>query len=184
MFCRCWALKNIDVSNWNTSNVNSIVYDKYGLFDGCYRLEKIDVSDHWQRTRTAFVKEYVYGKSDEEILEITELLSIQRSKEWTDTSGKKHSKNWSDIAKDEDAKAFYESAFKEMAKKLIFSVYAAGKRVAETVAIKVAILHPTDLVLQMTQDLRDVLTNVATISNIVDNLYNTLPPDVQWAQPY
>lgn len=40
MFSNCSSLKSIDVSNFNTSNINSIGY----LFYGCWNLTNIDLS--------------------------------------------------------------------------------------------------------------------------------------------
>ena len=130
-------------------------------------LGKLEVSDNWNRTKPNFAKEYMYGKCEEEMVELTELMKIQESKEWVDEKGVKHSKNWDDIAKDKEAVAFYKSAYTELAMKLIFSIYATGKRVAETYALKALILHPTDFLMQLTYQIRQNISSSAVISNII-----------------
>ena len=132
-------------------------------------LNTIDVSDNWARTTVAFATEYMYGKCEEEIVELTELMKIQESKEWKDEKGNSHSKDWSKIAEDKEAVEFYKSAFIELSKKLFYSVYASAKRTAETYGLKALILHPTDLITQMTYELRKNISATSVISNIVDN---------------
>ena len=119
-------------------------------------LETLSLSDNWNRIQNAFSMDYAYLRSDEEILEITELMSIQKHKDWDK------------IAKDEEAKDFYESAYKQMGMKLLFSNYAAVKRLSETVGMKIALLHPTDLALQMTPQLRTAILNSCVLSNALD----------------
>ena len=132
-------------------------------------LETLIISDDWTRIDFPFAVGYSYGLSDEEVLEMTELLTIQQSKEWTDKKNKKHSKNWEDIAKDPEAVEFYESAYTEQALKLIYANYATGKRSAETITMKMAVLHPTDLILQMTPQLHAEVLAGSTLSNLFDS---------------
>ena len=41
MFSLCWNLTSIDLSNFNSKNVNNLI----GLFDECEKLNFIDISN-------------------------------------------------------------------------------------------------------------------------------------------
>ena len=136
-------------------------------------LESVKLSDNWSRIRLVFGQEFSRYMSDQEILEMTEILQIQKAKEWTDKEGNKHSFNWADMAGDKDALAYYESAFKELAMKFLFAQYAAAMRVAETISMKLVVLHPTDLALLMTPEVHYMIMSCSTLSNIIDKRNGT-----------
>lgn len=131
-------------------------------------LKDIEISDDWNRTPYAFAMAYNYRLTDEEVMEMTDLISIQED-----------SKKWDEIKKDKEAVAFYESAYKEMCMKLISSIYASARRQSETIGSKALMLHPIDLAAQMTAQLRtitfsnSVITNVDTESNnpLIEKLF-------------
>ncbi|MBO6214513.1 MAG: hypothetical protein J6N76_03125, partial [Lachnospiraceae bacterium] len=70
-------------------------------------LSKLAISDNWNRTHMAFSTEYSYRQTDDEVMEMLDLLSIQKDKA-----------AWDEIKKDPEKVAYYESAYKEMAMKL------------------------------------------------------------------
>ena len=137
------------------------------------------ISDDWTRLRGAFACFNSAYKTDEELVEMTELLTIQSSKEWIDDKGEKHSKNWADIAKDPEALAFYESAYKEMAMKYMYTQYASAKRIAETVSVKFLMLHYADLICQMNKELHYAMVCCGTLSNFMDHKGTYLTNNVE-----
>ncbi len=124
-------------------------------------LEKIDISDDYDRTLLAMALEYGYRRTNAEMMEMFDYLSIQMDAEM-----------WGRV-KDEDEKAFYESAFKEMSMKQISIVYSTAARLAESAGMEASILHPIDLLMQVDSRLRaclfnnSLITNVDTVSNSV-----------------
>ncbi len=116
-------------------------------------LEKLEVSDSYDRLTFASALEYGYRRTNAEMMEMFDYLSIQMDKEKWDRA-------------DEDARAFYESAYKEMAMKQISIVYSSAVRLAESIAMEVSILHPIDLLMQMDTRLRACLLNNSIITNI------------------
>ena len=133
------------------------IWDSSPVFKGGTdkSLEHIAISDNWNRTIDHMSGVYAYKKTDQEMLEMMELLSIQQNKE-----------KWEKIKADKEALAYYESAFKEMTRKYIYSAYAASRRIMETMAAEVFLLHPTDLIAQMTMELHSALFYQSVITNI------------------
>ncbi|MCR4797501.1 MAG: hypothetical protein K5853_03530 [Lachnospiraceae bacterium] len=129
-------------------------------------LKGIQISDSWNRIFHAMSTEYAYRRTDEEMLEMADLLSIQKDVKWKEI-------------KDPEEIAFYESAYKEMAMKLLSMEYATAVRQSESIGIEAFLLHPVDLAMQMTAQLRSVsmtnsiVTNVDTEGNLplVDKLF-------------
>ena len=123
-------------------------------------LGSLEISDNWSRNHVHIANKYSYKMTDEEMLEMLDILSYQKD----------------DKLKEErydlDAMAYRESAYKEMAMKFIFVTYAGCRRVAETVSAKAMALHPIDLAMQMTSELRDemFLNSVITNINTKDNM--------------
>ena len=120
-------------------------------------LADITISDSWNRSMFAYSSEYNYRRTDDEILEMMDILSIQKDKE-----------KWNEIKKDPQAFAFYESAYKEMLMKNVSIIYSSAKRMSETICGKLLTLHTADLIQQMTAEIRSVIMNTAIISNITE----------------
>ena len=139
--------KNMPKGIWGASPVFEGGEDK--------RLEKIAVSDSWNRIYSSISGPVAYRKTLAEMEEMIEILSIQKNAE-----------EWEKIKKDPEAAVFYESAFKEMSRKIIYAEYAASRRIAETVAAKMMLLHPTDLAAQMTPELHSAVLLQGVISNV------------------
>ena len=120
------------------------------------KLGDMEISDNWNRLFAAFTTVYSYKNTDEEMMEMADLLSIQSDKE-----------KWKEIQKDPEAVAFYESAFREMSKKMIFAAYAGSKRFAETLGGKMNTMHPADICMQMTTKMHVYIMGNSVITNIV-----------------
>lgn len=118
-------------------------------------LSKITISDHWDRCMWAYSTEYSYLRTDDEMLEMMDILSLQMDAE-----------KWAEIQKDPQAVAFYESAYREMAMKNVSIIYSSARRMSETIMGKFLSLHTADLVQQMNTKIRSVIMNNAVISNI------------------
>ncbi len=101
-----------------------------------------------------------YKRTDKEVQEMMELLSIQKTKEWDE------------IKKDPEAVAYYESAFKEMSMRLISSVYAAQKRFVNSVGKEFLVMHPADFAMQTSLLLKIHLKGAVVGTNIDDNMDN------------
>ncbi|MCR4642448.1 MAG: hypothetical protein K5697_10525 [Lachnospiraceae bacterium] len=132
------------------------VFDSSPVFKGgkdAY-LEKISISDDWNRMIPQLINVLSYRRTPEEMREMMELLTIQQRPEWEE------------IKKDPEAVAYYESAFKEMAMREIASVYAAMKRVGNSMALKIMVMHPADLAMQMTAELKSQQMGAIVASNI------------------
>ena len=116
-------------------------------------LNKITISDDWSRAMNAYASEYSYRRTDEEMLEMMDILSIQMDEE-----------KWKEIGKDPEAVAFYESAYKEMLMKNVSMILSSAKRMTQTISVKLLSMHSADLVQQMTIGVRSVIMNNAIIT--------------------
>ena len=118
-------------------------------------LQDVELSDNWDRLDMAYSTEYAYKKTDDEVMEMIDLLSIQ-----------KDTKKWNEIQNDPEAVAYYESAFKEMAMKNFEAIYGSVVRAGETVGMTALFMHPIDLIQQATMDLKLTLLPAAVVTNI------------------
>ena len=128
-------------------------------------LADLTPSDNWDRIFHAISTEYAYRRTDAEVMEMADLLTTQKDKsKYTEVSGKAEG-TWKDNV-DPQEQAFYESAYKEMAMKLIFSIQCSAARQAETFGMDALLLHPVDLFLQMTPQIRSIMMTNSIISNV------------------
>ncbi len=118
-------------------------------------LKDITISDNWDRMMRTYASEQSYRRTDEEMLEMMDILSIQ-----------KDTKKWKKIKEDPEAAAFYESAYKEMVMKNISILLSSTLRVDQTIGVKFLSLHTIDLVQQLTPELRSAIMNTSIITNI------------------
>lgn len=118
-------------------------------------LQKLELSDNWDRLDMAYSTEYAYKKTDDEVMEMIDLLSIQKDTE-----------KWNEIQDDPEAVAYYESAFKEMAMKNFEAIYGSVVRAGETIGMTALFMHPIDLIQQATMDLKLLLLPAAVVTNI------------------
>ena len=118
-------------------------------------LQKLELSDNWDRLDMAYSTEYAYKKTDDEVMEMIDLLSIQKDTE-----------KWNEIQNDPEAVAYYESAFKEMAMKNFEAIYGSVVRAGETIGMTALFMHPIDLIQQATMDLKLLLLPAAVVTNI------------------
>ncbi len=118
-------------------------------------LQDITISDNWDRMMKTYASEQSYRRTDEEILEMMDILSIQKDE-----------KKWKKIKEDPEAVAFYESAYKEMLMKNISILLSSTLRVDQTIGVKFLTLHTIDLVQQLTPELRSAIMNTSIITNI------------------
>ena len=118
-------------------------------------LQDVELSDNWDRLDMAYSTEYAYKKTDDEVMEMIDLLSIQ-----------KDTKKWNEIQNDPEKVAYYESAFKEMAMKNFEAIYGSVVRAGETVGMTALFMHPIDLIQQATMDLKLLLLPAAVVTNI------------------
>ena len=118
-------------------------------------LQDVELSDNWDRLDMAYSTEYAYKKTDDEVMEMIDLLSIQ-----------KDTKKWNEIQNDPEAVAYYESAFKEMAMKNFEAIYGSVVRAGETIGMTALFMHPIDLIQQATMDLKLLLLPAAVVTNI------------------
>ena len=123
-------------------------------------LKELTLSDSWARMETAFSTSWAYKRTDDEMMEMYDLLSIQKDEE-----------KWKEISKDPDKLAYYESAYKEMAMKAYSIAYATSVRTAQSVSMASLLLHPIDLFEQSSIEHRGITmgnvvpTNMLTPSN-------------------
>ena len=115
---------------------------------------KLTLSDNWHRLEDAFSGVYAYKRTTAEVHEMIEHLKIQENEE-----------EWDKAKNDKEARAFYESQYKEAARKLLFSEYAASRRLNETICLKMLALHPTDLLYQASPGLHSVILQSAVVTN-------------------
>lgn len=124
-------------------------------------LADIEISDSWNRTAAAYTTEYSYRRTDDEVMEMIDLLSIQ-----------KDAKEWEKIKGDPEKLAYYESAYKEMAMRDFEAIYGCAMRVAFSIGMKSLLLHPIDLMQQIDMDVKrlsymnSVLTNITGDKNV------------------
>ncbi|MCR5405039.1 MAG: hypothetical protein K6E91_14655 [Butyrivibrio sp.] len=118
-------------------------------------LSKIQLTDHWDRLDCAFSTEYAYRRTDDEMMEMADLLSVQ-----------KDINKWREIKKDPEKMAYYESAFKEMAMKNYEAIYASIVRMSQTIGMHALLLHPVDLMLQANITFKRLLQANVVITNI------------------
>ncbi len=129
-------------------------------------LAKLDISDNWDRVFHSMVTEYAYRRTDDEIMEMVDYLSVQKGNKWKQIN-------------DQEEIDFYESAYKEMSLKLLSMEYASVVRQSESIGMESLLLHPVDFMMQMTGKLRSVvfanaiITNVDTRENVprIDQLF-------------
>ncbi|MBO6215140.1 MAG: hypothetical protein J6N76_06345 [Lachnospiraceae bacterium] len=124
-------------------------------------LKDISISDNWNRTDLAFSTEWAYGRTDDEMIEMFDLLSVQKDK------------NWNQIKQDPEKLAYYESAFKEMTMKCYAIAYATAVRTAESVGVDMLLLHPVDLMQQMTLEHRTITMGNVVPGNMLEE--NNMP---------
>lgn len=117
-------------------------------------LSRLTISDTWSRLHLAFTSLYAYRRTDDEMMELADLLSIQSDE-----------KAWEEIKRDPDKLAYYESAYKEMAMRNFEAMYAGMVRVAQTVGMKSILLHPVDLIQQATMELKKLFMASSIITN-------------------
>ncbi|MCR5212771.1 MAG: hypothetical protein K6C41_09520, partial [Lachnospiraceae bacterium] len=121
-------------------------------------LKDLSISDDWDRMEYAFSTVLNYRRTDSEMLEMMDLLTSQ-------------AKDIDKMKKDSELMAYYESAYSEMALRLMFSIYATMKRLYDTSGEKLLVMHPADIVTQMTSDMKleimvaNIITNVIYKSN-------------------
>ena len=124
-------------------------------------LQKLDVSDDFDRLSQFVSNTFSYRMSVGEVKEMIHLLSIQKTEEWESNK------------RDEEVKKFYESAYKEMAMKLIESQHLNQKRIVDSIALKVLVMHPYDLSTQMTPRIYGDILALSVITNV--NTEDNLP---------
>ncbi|MBO6215073.1 MAG: hypothetical protein J6N76_06010, partial [Lachnospiraceae bacterium] len=117
-------------------------------------LENFSMSDSWARVNIHATSPLRYRQTDMEAKEMWKYLKMQGTHEWQD------------IKDDPEAVAFYESAFKEMSMKFISSVYANVRRLVNSCGYKFLLMHPIDLNMQMTTQLRTEIMGANVASNI------------------
>ena len=117
-------------------------------------LKSIIVSDNMNRDQIQHGFVLNYRRTTEEMREMLELLNIQNTE------------YWNTVKDDPKAVAYYESAFKEMAMRDIEAHYGCSKRVANTVGLKMLVMHPADLAMQYSLRLKLQIMGAFSSSNI------------------
>ena len=124
-------------------------------------LGELEISDDWNRSSIAFFTEGTYRHTDEEVLEMYDILSITEDKE-----------QWKKIKADPEQLAYYESAYKEMAMKHLSDAYATSVRTAQTIGLNCLLLHPVDFLMQATLEMRRIIMGNVASGNIITDSNN------------
>lgn len=117
-------------------------------------LWKIELGDDWARLGGSFANAFSYRRTNSEVLEMSEILKMQKTHEWNS------------IKDDPEALEFYESAYKEKAMMFVSMTYSNVKRVANSIGLKTLFMHPIDLNMQMTNRLRMQIMGAVNAGNI------------------
>ena len=115
------------------------------------------LTDNMDRLSTQLEGSLAYRRTPAETEEMLQGLAIQKMKDWETN------------AQDNEAYDFCRSYHAEMMMQHIESVYAAAKRVTNSIGSQILIMHPADLAMQVTGKLKAELMGATVATNIEQN---------------